>query len=44
MIRLDADARQLDASLYAAQVYVQTLVVTSRQDEAVPLAVESGTL
>ncbi len=38
-IRPDADARQLDASLYAAQVHVRTLVVTSRQDEAVPAAV-----
>lgn len=38
-IRPDEDARQLDASLYAPQVRVQTLVVTSRQDEAVPAAV-----
>ena len=38
-IRPDADARQLDASLYAPQVRTRTLVVTSRQDEAVPAAV-----
>ena len=38
-IRPDADAKQLDASLYAPQVRAQTLVVTSRQDEAVPVAV-----
>ena len=38
-IRPDADAKQLDASLYAAQVRTPTLVVTSRQDEAVPAAV-----
>ena len=38
-IRPDADARQLDASLYAPHVHAPTLVVTSRQDEAVPMAV-----
>ena len=38
-IRPDADARQLDASLYAPRVQTRTLVVTSRQDEAVPVAV-----
>ena len=38
-IRPDADARQLDASLYAPRVRTRTLVVTSRQDEAVPVAV-----
>ena len=38
-IRPDADARQLDASLYAPHVPARTLVVTSRQDEAVPVAV-----
>ncbi len=38
-IRPDADAKQLDASLYAPQVRTRTLVVTSRQDEAVPAAV-----
>ena len=38
-IRPDADARQLDAALYAPQVRTRTLVVTSRQDEAVPSVV-----
>ena len=38
-IRPDADARQLDASLYAPRVQTRTMVVTSRQDEAVPTAV-----
>ena len=38
-IRPDADVRQLDASLYAPQVHARTLVVTSHQDEAVPVAV-----
>ncbi len=38
-VRPDTDARQLDASLYAPQVHIRTLVVTSRRDEAVPVAV-----
>ena len=38
-IRPDLDARQLDASLYAPRVRAKTLVVTSRQDEAVPASV-----
>lgn len=38
-IRPDDDAKQLDASLYAPRVQTRTLVVTSQQDEAVPLAV-----
>ena len=37
--RPDADARQLDAALYAPRVHAPTLVVTSRQDEAVPEAI-----
>ena len=38
-IRPDADAKQLDASLDTPQDHVRTLVVTSRQDEAVPAIV-----
>ena len=38
-LRTDVDARQLDASHYAAHVRAKTLVVTSRQDEAVPATV-----
>lgn len=39
VIRPDADARQLDASLYAPRVRAPTLVITSHQDEAVPAMV-----
>jgi pimeloyl-ACP methyl ester carboxylesterase len=39
IIRPDEDAKQLDAALYAPHVHSRTLVVTSRQDEAVPVAV-----
>ena len=39
VIQPDADAEQLDASSYAPQVRAKTLVVTSRQDEAVPASV-----
>ena len=39
VIRPDADTRALDASLYAPHLQTPTLVVTSRQDEAVPAAI-----
>ena len=34
----DSDQRQMDASLYAPKITSPTLVVTSRKDEAVPVA------
>ena len=39
VLRPDDDVRQLDASRYAPQVRAPTLLVTSRQDEAVPAVV-----
>lgn len=44
VIRPDKDAEQLDASRYAPQVRAPTLLVTSRQDEAVPAVVATELL